>query len=137
MRIKLLADWYKPEYKTAGSSGADLRARGDWNIQPGETMKIPLGICFEIPAGYEVQIRPRSGLSAKGIYCAFGTIDCDYRGEVSAIITNNSKEMFSVRDGDRICQMVYAPVTQVDFETVDELSDTMRGSNGFGSTGVN
>lgn len=70
MRIKLLADWYKPEYKTCGSSGADLHARGDWNIQPRETIKIPLGVCFEIPSGYEIQIRPRSGLSAKGIYAA-------------------------------------------------------------------
>jgi dUTP pyrophosphatase len=137
MRIKLLAEQYKPEYKTSGSSGADLHARGDWNIQPSKTIKIPLGVCFEIPVGYEVQIRPRSGLSAKGIYCAFGTVDCDYRGEVSVVVTNNSKKMFSVHDGDRICQMVYAPVTQVDFDTVDELSDTERGTNGFGSTGVN
>ena len=138
MHIKLINNdkTYLPEYKTCGAAGADLHAHGDWNLNPGETLVIPLGICLEIPVGYEVQIRPRSGLSAKGIYCAFGTVDCDYRGEVSAIITNNSKGMFPVRDGDRICQMVYSPVTQVDFEITDELSDTKRGSNGFGSTGL-
>ena len=138
MKIKLIGNdkSYLPVYKTAGSSGADLHARGDYNVYPGETMIIPLGVCFEIPAGYEVQIRPRSGLSSRGIDIALGTVDADYRGEVSATITNKSKKIFPVRDGDRICQMVYAPVTQVDFEISDELSETERGSRGFGSTGV-
>ena len=136
MRIKLLADWYKPEYKTCGAAGADLKARGDYNIAPGERMKIPLGVRFEIPAEYEVQIRPRSGLSAKGIDVAFGTVDSDYRGEACAIIINNSEKIFAIRDGDRIAQMVYAPVVQAEFEPVAELSDTTRGSGGFGSTGI-
>jgi len=136
MRIKLLGEQYLPVYKTCGASGADLHARGDWNINSGETIKIPLGICFEIPAGYEIQIRPRSGLSTRGLHCAFGTIDSDYRGEVSAIVTNLSNSIFAVRDGDRICQMVYTPVTHADFEIVDDISFTKRGTKGFGSTGI-
>jgi dUTP pyrophosphatase len=136
MKIKLSGDKYLPEYKTCGSAGADLRARGDWVMRPGDTLTVPLGICFEIPVGYEVQIRPRSGFSKQGIICAFGTVDSDYRGEVCAILYNNSTSMFSICDGDRICQMVYAQVTQIEFEPVTELSETKRGSDGFGSTGV-
>lgn len=136
MRIKLLADWYKPEYKTCGAAGADMHARGDWNVLPGQTLKIPLGVCFEIPAGYEIQIRPRSGLLSQGLFCAFGTVDSDYRGEVSVIITNLSNSIFAIRDGDRICQMVYAPVINAEFEIADDISFTKRGDHGFGSTGV-
>ena len=138
MRIKLINNdkTYLPEYKTCGAAGADLKARGDYNIAPGERMKIPLGVCFEIPAGYEIQIRPRSGLSAKGIDGVFGTVDSDYRGEVCAIIINNSEKIFAIRDGDRIAQMIYAPVVQAEFELVDKLSETTRGKSGFGSTGI-
>jgi dUTP pyrophosphatase len=139
MKIKLLGRQYLPEYKTSGSAGADLHARGDWNIKPSETIVIPLGIFMEIPEGYEVQIRPRSGLAAKygiTILNAPGTIDGDYRGEVCAIVHNASKSLFAVRDGDRIAQMVYAPVEHALFEVVDELTDTERGTRGFGSSGV-
>lgn len=135
MKIKLLGNQYSPEYKTCGAAGADLHARGDWNIRPGETIVIPLGICFEIPAGYEIQIRPRSGLSRQGLFVQIGTIDSDYRGEAGAIVHNASSSLFAIRDGDRIAQMVYAPVIQAEFEIADELSETERGANGFGSTG--
>lgn len=138
MHIKLINNnkTYLPEYKTCGAAGADLHARGDWNIKPGETLIIPLGICFEIPAGYEVQIRPRSGLSKQSIEVIIGTVDSDYRGEVGAIIHNASGKLFAIRDGDRVAQMIYSPVVQAGFEVVDELSDTKRGKDGFGSTGI-
>jgi dUTP pyrophosphatase len=136
MKIKLLGEQYLPEYKTCGAAGADLHAHGDWNILPGDTMVIPLGACFEIPAGYEIQIRPRSRLSKQGLICAVGTVDSDYRGEVCAIIHNVSTSIFAIRDGDRIAQMVYAPVVQAEFETTDQLSETQRGTYGFGSTGI-
>jgi dUTP pyrophosphatase len=136
MKIKLLGNQYLPEYKTCGAAGADLHAHGDWNIKPNETLVIPVGVCFEIPAGYEVQIRPRSGLSRHGLICTVGTVDSDYRGEVGVIIHNFSTSMFAIRDGDRIAQMVYAPVVQAEFEIADELSETKRGTHGFGSTGV-
>jgi len=135
MKIKLVAEKYKPEYKTCGASGADLHARGNWIISPSETVTIPLGICFEIPCGYEVQIRPRSGLSKKGIFAQIGTIDSDYRGEVCAFIYNSTSKLFEIKDGDRICQMIYSPSIQINFEEVDSLSETKRGANGFGSTG--
>jgi len=131
-----MSEKYRPEYKTCGASGADLHARGNWTIEPNKTKLIPLGICFEIPVGYEIQIRPRSGMSKKGIFAQFGTIDSDYRGEVCACIYNSTNELFSISDGDRICQMVYALGVQVDFEVVKELSETERGNNGFGSTGI-
>lgn len=136
MRIKLIDEKYKPEYKTFGAAGADLRARGNFDVYPGKSVKIPLGVCFEIPVGYEIQIRPRSGLSAIGIMCSFGTVDSDYRGEVCAVITNVTNDPYFIKDGDRVCQMVYSFVTQIEFEQTDELSQTERGSNGFGSTGI-
>jgi dUTP pyrophosphatase len=136
MKIKLLGEQYLPEYKTCGAAGADLHARGDCNIKPDETLLVPLGVCFEIPAGYEIQIRPRSGLSKQNIFVQIGTIDSDYRGEAGAIVHNSSGKTFAIRDGDRIAQMVYAPVVQAEFEITDELSETKRGSHGFGSTGV-
>jgi dUTP pyrophosphatase len=138
MKIKLLGNQYLPEYKTCGAAGADLHARGDYNILPGETLFIPLGVCFEIPFGYEIQIRPRSGLSSKGIELknSPATIDSDYRGEVKAIIKNTTDKIFPVRDGDRIAQMIYSPVVQAEFEIADDLSETKRGAHGFGSTGI-
>jgi len=136
MKTKVLGSLYLPEYVTCGAAGADMHARGDWNIKPNETLVIPLGVCFEIPAGYEIQIRPRSGLSKRNIFVQFGTIDSDYRGEVGAIVYNASDEIFTIHDGDRIAQMVYASVIQIDFEVTDELLTTKRGAGGFGSTGV-
>lgn len=138
MRIKLINNdkTYLPEYKTCGAAGADLHARGDWNLNPGETLVIPLGICLEIPVGYEVQIRPRSGLSKQGVEVVIGTVDSDYRGEIGAIVHNAGKKIFAIRDGDRIAQMIYCPVVQAEFEPVDKLSETTRGKSGFGSTGI-
>lgn len=138
MRVKLVTGdkKYLPEYKTCGAAGADLKSRGDWMIESGVRMKIPSGVCFEIPAGYEIQVRPRSGLSILGIDVIEGTIDSDYRGEVSVLVVNNSGETISIHDGHRIAQIVYAPVVQAEFEVSDTLSDTERGSGGFGSTGV-
>jgi len=136
MNIKIWGNAYLPEYQTDGASGADLKARGEFQIFPFSTGKIPLGVAFEIPRGYEVQIRPRSGLSLKGIQCQLGTVDSDYRGEVRAMLHNSTNLPFTIKDGDRVAQMVYTPVMQVEFCPVEALGDTPRGSNGFGSTGV-
>lgn len=130
-----------PEYKTAGASGADVCALLDEpvTLAPMQRALIPTGLSFAIPAGYEVQVRPRSGLAAKnGITClnAPGTIDSDYRGEVKVILINLGQEPFTVRNGDRIAQLVVAPVTTGDFRAVTELDVTARGNGGFGSTGV-
>lgn len=124
-----------PEYKTDGSVGADCFARTDAVITPKETAIVPLGFAVEIPKGYEMQIRPRSGLATKGKQAIFGTIDSDYRGEVCAIIYNSSDEEFVVKKGDRIAQCLIAPVIMASFNAVDKLSETKRGNGGFGSTG--
>jgi dUTP pyrophosphatase len=133
-----------PSYETTGAAGADLKAslesKDTMIIMAGARVLIPTGLSFEIPHGYEVQIRPRSGLSLKTdllVVNSPGTIDCDYRGEVKIIMGNMGVKDYIVNHGDRIAQMVFAPVTQARFETVDSLSDTDRGSGGFGSTGKN
>lgn len=140
MKIKVMNEKYIPEYKTEGSAGADLRARtGDEGItiMPYKTAVVPSGVFMEVPEGYEVQIRPRSGIAAKfGIDVILGTIDGDYRGEVGIIMYNTSSIPFRVNDGDRVAQMVVAPVRHETFEFVDNLSDTSRGASGFGSTGI-
>lgn len=135
VNIKLLEDGIVPVYKTEGSVGADCFARVDIVVMPKETKIIPLGFEVEIPVGYEMQMRPRSGLATKGKVAIFGTIDSDYRGEVGAIIHNNSEEEFIVRKGDRVSQAVVAPVTIAKFNPVLSLSETDRGKGGFGSTG--
>ncbi|MDK3019588.1 dUTP diphosphatase [Pseudodonghicola flavimaris] len=131
-----------PAYETAGAAGADLRAnlpdRGEVELAPGARALIPTGLRIEIPDGYEVQIRPRSGLALKhGITLPNtpGTIDSDYRGPLGVIVMNAGSESFTVTHGDRIAQMVVAPVVQARFELADDLSETDRGSGGFGSTG--
>ncbi|UWQ53301.1 dUTP diphosphatase [Leisingera caerulea] len=131
-----------PSYETAGAAGADLRAnlpdRGCLVLQPGERALVPTGLRIEIPAGYEVQIRPRSGLALKhGITLPNtpGTIDSDYRGPLGVILLNAGQETFQIAHGDRIAQMVVAPVLQARFELADALSGTARGAGGFGSTG--
>ncbi|CUI00248.1 dUTP diphosphatase [Leisingera aquaemixtae] len=131
-----------PSYETAGAAGADVRAnlpdRGFLVLQPGERTLVPTGLRVEIPAGYEVQIRPRSGLALKhGITLPNtpGTIDSDYRGPLGVILLNAGQEPFQIAHGDRIAQMVVAPVLQARFERADELSATARGAGGFGSTG--
>ena len=131
-----------PSYETLGSAGADIRAflEESVTIKPFERVMIPTGLKFEIPLGYEMQIRPRSGLAAKSgitVLNTPGTIDSDYRGEVKIILINLGKYDFIVNNGDRIAQAVIAPVTQGKFTFVNELSSTSRGEGGFGSTGKN
>jgi dUTP pyrophosphatase len=131
-----------PEYKTSGAAGADVCAflSEPVVIKSGEFAMIPTGLSFAIPEGYEIQVRPRSGLAAKNgvtVLNTPGTIDSDYRGEVKVILINHGKDAFTVNNGDRIAQLIVAPVTQGIFEKTDELDSTERGEGGFGSTGVN
>ncbi len=130
-----------PSYQTIGAAGADVCAflNEDVVLNPGCRAAIPTGLFLHIPTGYEVQVRPRSGLAVKnGVTCLNtpGTIDSDYRGEVKIILINLGDEPFVIHDGDRIAQLVVAPVVQVMFHKVDSLPGTERGSGGFGSTGV-
>ena len=129
-----------PAYQSTLASGFDVRAQLDRPVllEPGERALIATGLSFEIPPGYEIQARPRSGLAAKhgiSVVNTPGTIDADYRGEVKIILINLGLEPFEVKDQERIAQLVLAPVVQARFELVDELSDTARGAGGFGSTG--
>ena len=128
-----------PSYKTKGSSGMDLMAFIDnpITIAPNTSALIPTGLSIAIPEDFEIQIRPRSGLAAKSNISVLntpGTIDSDYRGELKIILYNHSKKSFSVKKNDRIAQMVLSPILKVDFEEVEELPDTARGTGGFGST---
>ena len=127
-----------PTYQTEGAAGLDLRADEACSLAPGERRLVPTGLAIELPPGHEGQVRPRSGLAVKhgiGMVNAPGTIDQDYRGEVCVILVNLGREPFEVGRGDRIAQLVVAPVTRVDVELVEELSETGRGRDGFGSTG--
>jgi dUTP pyrophosphatase len=131
-----------PAYETALSAGMDLRAAvpedEPMSIAPGQRVLAPTGLTIALPAGYEAQIRPRSGLALKhGLTCLNtpGTIDADYRGEVKVILINLGQESFVIKRGERIAQMVIAPVTQGEWQVVDKLSETVRGAGGFGSTG--
>lgn len=139
--IKCVADAGLPQYKTAGAAGADIAAciASPITIASGGIEIVPTGIKIEVPAGYEAQVRPRSGLAAKHgitVLNTPGTIDSDYRGEVCVIMANLGKEDFTVHNGDRIAQLVIAPVARGEFTAVKALSDTQRGEGGFGSTGV-
>lgn len=132
-----------PAYETGGAAGMDLRAAvphdAPITLSPGARALAPTGLAMAIPQGFEVQIRPRSGLAAKaGVTCLNtpGTIDSDYRGEVKVILINLGEEPFVIRRGDRIAQMVVAPVTQATWSEVDSLDETDRGAGGFGSTGA-
>lgn len=131
-----------PTYETALSAGMDLRAAVPEDepmaVTPGQRVLAPTGLTIALPAGYEAQVRPRSGLALKhGITCLNtpGTIDADYRGEVKVILINLGQEPFTIKRGERIAQMVIAPVTQGEWDVVDALSETARGAGGFGSTG--
>ena len=145
IEIKMLphgADLPLPTYETGGSAGMDLRAAVSQDeplvLKPGQRVLVETAMTIALPAGFEAQIRPRSGLAVKhGITCLNtpGTIDSDYRGEVKIILINLGQEDFTIIRGDRIAQMVIAPVIQAKWQQVEVLTDTARGSGGFGSTG--
>jgi len=129
-----------PKYKTDGSSGMDLMAftESPINIRPQESALIPTGITIAIPEDTEIQIRPRSGLAAKSNISVLntpGTIDSDYRGEVKIILFNHGKEEFIINNNDRVAQIILMPIIKAEFEEVEDLPKTLRGSGGFGSTG--
>jgi dUTP pyrophosphatase len=129
-----------PRYMTAGSAGMDLSSAAEATVvlAPGARLGVPTGLAIALPVGYEAQVRPRSGLAIKHgvtVVNAPGTIDADYRGEIVVLLVNLGSEPFSIAPGDRIAQMVVAPVIQVQLEEVDALDDTARGAGGFGHTG--
>jgi len=130
-----------PEYATADSAGLDLLAAVDETrmLDPGARMLVPTGLAIALPAGFEAQVRPRSGLALKNgitVLNSPGTVDADYRGEVGVILANLGAEPFAIARGARIAQMVIAPVTRIAWDEVAELPATARGAGGFGSTGV-
>ena len=127
-----------PRYETAGSAGLDLRADEAFLLAPGERRLVPTGLALEIPPGHEGQVRPRSGLAARhgvGMVNAPGTIDADYRGEVMVILVNHGQSSVAFARGDRIAQLVIAPVVRAELEVVETLGASGRGNGGFGSTG--
>jgi dUTP pyrophosphatase len=135
---KLNKDALIPSYKSEEASGFDLHSIEDIVIKPGERKLISTGLAFEIEKGYEIQIRPRSGLAYKHgitVLNSPGTIDSDYRGEIKVLLINLGDKDFEIKKGDRIAQAVVAPVIQVEFLEVENLRETKRGSGGFGSTG--
>ena len=142
IRLKRLengADLPVPTYETPGSAGMDVRSAVEMVIAPGHRALVPTGFAMAIPEGYEVQVRPRSGLALKqGISLPNtpGTIDSDYRGELGVIVINHGDQDFVIARGDRIAQIVVAPVQRATLALVEKLDDTARGSGGFGSTGV-
>lgn len=130
-----------PEYQTSGAAGMDIRAfvPSDIKIKPGEVKLVPTGLYLEIPKGYEIQVRARSGLALKnsiGVANGIGTIDSDYRGELCVILVNFGQNEFVVKNGDRIAQMVLNKYEPIEFVVNEELSSTERGEGGFGSSGV-
>ena len=140
-RLPHNADLPLPAYETAQSAGMDLAAAIDapLSLAPGERAMVPTGLAIALPAGYEAQVRPRSGLAAKNgvtVLNTPGTVDADYRGEVKVILINLGQEAFEIERGMRIAQMVIVPVTQASFAEVDSLTETARGTGGFGSTGT-
>ncbi len=142
LRIKRLdhgAGLPLPSYESADAAGMDIRAAEAVDLRSGSRALIPTGFAMAVPQGYEMQVRPRSGLAAKHgitVLNTPGTVDSDYRGEVKVILANLGDEDFAVARGDRIAQIVIAPVTQAAPTEVAELDDTQRGAGGFGSTGV-
>ena len=130
-----------PRYMTAAAAGMDLYVKldNDVTLTPGERVLVPTGIAIALPEGYEAQVRPRSGLAVKygvTLLNTPGTIDADYRGEISVILINHGAEDFIIKDGERIAQMIIAPVSRCQLQLADNLDETERGSGGFGHTGV-
>lgn len=142
MRVKikqLHPDALIPQYQTLGAAGFDLHAIEDYKLSAGERVLVKTGLAFELQIGFELQIRPRSGLALKNgisVLNAPGTIDSDYRGEVGVLLINHSKEDFAIKKGDRIAQGVVARYERVEFEVCEELGESARGAGGFGSSGV-
>lgn len=127
-----------PRYETDGAAGLDLRADEPVTLAPGERRLVPTGLALEIPAGHEGQVRPRSGLAVRhgvGMVNAPGTIDSDYRGEVGVVLVNHGQAPVSFARGDRIAQLVIAPVARAELVLAEDLSESARGGGGFGSTG--
>jgi dUTP pyrophosphatase len=142
IRLEHNPDLPLPAYETAQAAGMDLRAAVPEDeplvLRPGSRFPVPTGLAFALPEGFEAQVRPRSGLAAKhGVTClnSPGTVDADYRGEVKVILINHGEEDFTIRRGDRIAQLVIAPVVQAHWAEVESLDETARGAGGFGSTG--
>ncbi len=142
LKIKMLENFRGevPAYQSLGASGLDVRAQlsGPVRLKPLERALIPTGLAMEVPIGYEVQVRPRSGLAAKhglGVLNSPGTVDADYRGEVKIIVVNLSNEEIVIEDQERCAQIVVCPIVQAQIDVVSELSSTDRGAGGFGSTG--
>lgn len=138
LRLPHAADLPLPSYATAGSAGLDLRAAAALTLKPHQRALVPTGLAIALPHGFEAQVRPRSGLAVKHgvtVLNAPGTIDADYRGEIQVPLINHGDADFVIARGDRIAQMVIAAVTQVDLVEVAALDDTVRGGNGFGSSG--
>ena len=128
-----------PSYATPGAAGMDVVAAEDFDLAPGQRHAVATGFSVAIPDGYEIQVRPRSGLAFKhgiSVPNTPGTIDSDYRGELKILLINHGDKPFAIRRGDRIAQLVPAAVTKAEFDEVTELDDTHRGTGGFGSTGV-
>jgi dUTP pyrophosphatase len=143
VRVPVVADEdiELPQYASLQAAGADIRACLDKDVvlEPGASAVIPTGLRMEIPAGYEIQIRPRSGLAARDQVTVLntpGTIDADYRGEIGVVLINHGKKPFTVTSGMRIAQIVLAPVVQAEFVREEELTATARGEGGFGHTGT-
>lgn len=127
-----------PAYETAGAAGMDLRAALDMTLKPGARGLVPTGLAIALPEGFEAQVRPRSGLAVKHgvtVLNAPGTIDCDYRGEIKVPLINHGEQDFVIARGDRIAQIVIAPLTRILWQELSELDDTARGTAGFGSSG--
>ena len=144
MKVKVLrlphgADLPLPAYATDGAAGMDLLAAAALVIPPGGRALVPTGLCVALPPGWEMQVRPRSGLALKHgvtVLNAPGTVDEDYRGEVGVILLNAGDAPFAVARGDRVAQAVFAPVARVAWEEAESLDGTARGAGGFGSTGI-
>ncbi len=137
-RLPNNADLPLPAYETSGAAGMDLRAAESVTLKPGARHLVPTGLAIALPPGFEAQVRPRSGLAVKHgvtVLNAPGTIDSDYRGEVKVPLINHGQEDFVITRGDRIAQMVIAPVTQASWTEVNVLGETARGAGGFGSSG--
>jgi len=137
---KIHPDAQIPQYMTALAAGLDIQARPNQTVelQPGARCLVPTGLAVAIPQGFEVQVRPRSGLAIKhgiALVNSPGTIDADYRGEIGIILINHGQKVFSIKPGDRIAQLVVAPVCQAQLVEVEQLSETERGDGGFGHTG--